>query len=878
MASSTFFIPSVNVIGADSLTDAMNMMADYGFTRTLIVTDNMLTKLGMAGDVQKALEERNIFSVIYDGTQPNPTTENVAAGLKLLKENNCDSVISLGGGSPHDCAKGIALVAANGGDIRDYEGVDRSAKPQLPMIAINTTAGTASEMTRFCIITDEARHIKMAIVDKHVTPLLSVNDSSLMIGMPKSLTAATGMDALTHAIEAYVSIAATPITDACALKAVTMIAENLPLAVEDGSNAKAREAMAYAQFLAGMAFNNASLGYVHAMAHQLGGFYNLPHGVCNAVLLPHVQVFNSKVAAARLRDCAAAMGVNVTGKNDAEGAEACINAIRELAKKVDIPAGLRDLNVKEEDFASHVYPCYTSHRKETIMTNNPPSAQIKPGEYGFPLKLKARYDNFIGGEWVAPADGEYYQNLTPVTGQLLCEVASSGKRDIDLALDAAHKVKDKWAHTSVQDRAAILFKIADRMEQNLELLATAETWDNGKPIRETSAADVPLAIDHFRYFASCIRAQEGGISEVDSETVAYHFHEPLGVVGQIIPWNFPLLMASWKMAPALAAGNCVVLKPARLTPLSVLLLMEIVGDLLPPGVVNVVNGAGGEIGEYLATSKRIAKVAFTGSTEVGQQIMQYATQNIIPVTLELGGKSPNIFFADVMDEEDAFFDKALEGFALFAFNQGEVCTCPSRALVQESIYERFMERAIRRVESIRSGNPLDSVTQMGAQVSHGQLETILNYIDIGKKEGADVLTGGRRKLLEGELKDGYYLEPTILFGQNNMRVFQEEIFGPVLAVTTFKTMDEALELANDTQYGLGAGVWSRNGNLAYKMGRGIQAGRVWTNCYHAYPAHAAFGGYKQSGIGRETHKMMLEHYQQTKCLLVSYSDKPLGLF
>ncbi|ENE7442123.1 aldehyde dehydrogenase family protein [Escherichia coli] len=429
------------------------------------------------------------------------------------------------------------------------------------------------------------------------------------------------------------------------------------------------------------------------------------------------------------------------------------------------------------------------------MTNNPPSAQIKPGEY--------------------------YQNLTPVTGQLLCEVASSGKRDIDLALDAAHKVKDKWAHTSVQDRAAILFKIADRMEQNLELLATAETWDNGKPIRETSAADVPLAIDHFRYFASCIRAQEGGISEVDSETVAYHFHEPLGVVGQIIPWNFPLLMASWK---------------------------------------------------------RIAKVAFTGSTEVGQQIMQYATQNIIPVTLELGGKSPNIFFADVMDEEDAFFDKALEGFALFAFNQGEVCTCPSRALVQESIYERFMERAIRRVESIRSGNPLDSVTQMGAQVSHGQLETILNYIDIGKKEGADVLTGGRRKLLEGELKDGYYLEPTILFGQNNMRVFQEEIFGPVLAVTTFKTMEEALELANDTQYGLGAGVWSRNGNLAYKMGRGIQAGRVWTNCYHAYPAHAAFGGYKQSGIGRETHKMMLEHYQQTKCLLVSYSDKPLGLF
>ncbi len=345
-----FFIPSVNVIGADSFKDAMNMMAEYGFRRTLIVTDSVLTKLGMEGDVQKALQERDIFSVIYDGTHPNPTTKNVAEALKMLTENNCDSVISLGGGSPHDCAKGIALVAVNGGDIRDYEGVDRTAKPQLPMIAINTTAGTASEMTRFCIITDEARHIKMAIVDKHVTPLLSVNDSTLMMGMPKPLTAATGLDALTHAIEAYISIAATPITDACALKAMTMIAENLPIAVEDGHNGKAREAMSYAQFLAGMAFNNASLGYVHAMAYQLGGFYDLPHGVCNAILLPHVQLYNSKVAAARF-DCAAAMGVNVTGKNDAEDAQACIKAIRELAKTVNIPAGLRDLNVKEEDFA-----------------------------------------------------------------------------------------------------------------------------------------------------------------------------------------------------------------------------------------------------------------------------------------------------------------------------------------------------------------------------------------------------------------------------------------------------------------------------------------------------------------------------------------------
>ncbi len=506
------------------------------------------------------------------------------------------------------------------------------------------------------------------------------------------------------------------------------------------------------------------------------------------------------------------------------------------------------------------------------------AGRLVPGEYGYPFELKSRYDNFIGGEWVAPVTGDYYVNLTPVTGKPLCEIASSTADDIDLALDAAHKAKGEWGRMSAQQRAAILNRLADRMEQNSQLLAAVETWDNGKPIRETSGADVPLAIDHFRYFAACIRAQEGGISEIDSQTVAYHFHEPLGVVAQIIPWNFPLLMACWKMAPALAAGNCIVLKPAKLTPLSVMVLMELVQDLLPPGVVNVVNGSGSEIGEYLATSKRIAKVAFTGSTEVGQQIMNYASRNVVPVTLELGGKSPNIFFADVMEKEDAFFDKALEGFALFAFNQGEVCTCPSRALVQESIYERFMERAIKRVESIRTGNPLDTHTQMGAQVSAGQLDTILNYIDIGKKEGAEILTGGKRKALADDLAGGYYLEPTILLGKNSMRVFQEEIFGPVLAVTTFKDMEEALELANDSDYGLGAGVWSRDGNIAYKMGRGIQAGRVWTNCYHAYPAHAAFGGYKQSGIGRENHKMMLEHYQQTKCLLVSYSDQPLGLF
>ncbi len=489
-----------------------------------------------------------------------------------------------------------------------------------------------------------------------------------------------------------------------------------------------------------------------------------------------------------------------------------------------------------------------------------------------------QYQLLINGVLV-DGEGERQSVYNPATGEVILEIAEASPVQVDAAVLAADSAFAEWGQTTPKARAECLLKLADSIEQNALEFARLESQNCGKPLHCVINDEIPAIVDVFRFFAGAARCLSGlAAGEYLEGHTSMIRRDPIGVVASIAPWNYPLMMAAWKLAPALAAGNCVVLKPARLTPLSVLLLMEVIGDLLPPGVVNVVNGAGGEIGEYLATSKRIAKVAFTGSTEVGQQIMQYATQNIIPVTLELGGKSPNIFFADVMDEEDAFFDKALEGFALFAFNQGEVCTCPSRALVQESIYERFMERAIRRVESIRSGNPLDSGTQMGAQVSHGQLETILNYIDIGKKEGADILTGGRRKELDGELKEGYYLEPTILFGKNNMRVFQEEIFGPVLAVTTFKTMEKALEIANDTQYGLGAGVWSRNGNLAYKMGRGIQAGRVWTNCYHAYPAHAAFGGYKQSGIGRETHKMMLEHYQQTKCLLVSYSDKPLGLF
>ncbi len=494
------------------------------------------------------------------------------------------------------------------------------------------------------------------------------------------------------------------------------------------------------------------------------------------------------------------------------------------------------------------------------------------------VRLRSRYDNFIGGAWVAPTKGRYFANITPVTGKPICEVARSTAEDIELALDAAHKAKDKWASTSAADRAAILLKIADTMEQSLKLIAMTETLDNGKPIRETMAADIPLAIDHFRYFAGCIRAQEGSISEIDHDTVAYHFQEPLGVVGQIIPWNFPILMAIWKIAPALAAGNCIVLKPAEQTPMSIMVLLDLIGHLLPPGVLNVINGFGVEAGKPLAQNPRIAKVAFTGETTTGRLIMQYASENIIPVTLELGGKSPNIFFADVADADDAFFDKALEGFAMFALNQGEVCTCPSRALVHESIYERFMDRAIKRVEAIQMGHPLDPTTMIGAQASNDQLEKILSYIDIGRQEGATVLTGGERNVQEGELSEGYYVKPTILEGHNKMRVFQEEIFGPVLAVTRFKDDDEALAIANDTLYGLGAGVWSRDGTRAYRFGRAIQAGRVWTNCYHLYPAHAAFGGYKQSGIGRENHKMMLDHYQQTKNMLVSYSPKALGFF
>jgi aldehyde dehydrogenase len=501
-----------------------------------------------------------------------------------------------------------------------------------------------------------------------------------------------------------------------------------------------------------------------------------------------------------------------------------------------------------------------------------------PGREGSGIEVRSRYENWIGGQWVPPVQGRYFENITPVTGQPFTEIARSSAEDVELALDAAHGAAEAWGRTSVTERSNILLKIADRMEANLEDLAVAETWDNGKPVRETLAADLPLAIDHFRYFAGAVRAQEGSIGEIDEYTVAYHLHEPLGVVAQIIPWNFPILMAVWKLAPAIAAGNCVVLKPAEQTPWSILKLVELVGDLLPDGVLNIVNGFGVEAGKPLASSPRIAKVAFTGETTTGRLIMQYASQNLIPVTLELGGKSPNIFFEDVARERDSFYDKALEGFALFALNQGEVCTCPSRALIQSSIYDEFLQDAVDRVGKIVQGNPLDTETMIGAQASNDQLEKILSYIDIGKQEGAKVLIGGARADLGGELSGGYYVQPTVFEGENSMRIFQEEIFGPVVSVTRFDDEADALKLANDTLYGLGAGVWSRDGSQAYRAGREIKAGRVWTNNYHAYPAHAAFGGYKQSGIGRETHKMMLEHYQQTKNLLVSYSPDALGFF
>ena len=502
----------------------------------------------------------------------------------------------------------------------------------------------------------------------------------------------------------------------------------------------------------------------------------------------------------------------------------------------------------------------------------------QPGTGGSTIEVKSRYENYIGGEWVAPIKGEYFEDISPVTGKPFTEVARSMPEDVEKALDAAHAAAPAWGRTSTTDRANILLRIADRMEQNLEDLAVIETWDNGKAIRETLNADLPLAVDHFRYFAGAIRAQEGGISQIDDETVAYHFHEPLGVVGQIIPWNFPILMAVWKLAPALAAGNAIVLKPAEQTPWSILKLAELVGDLLPPGVLNIVNGFGLEAGKPLASSPRIRKIAFTGETTTGRLIMQYASANLIPVTLELGGKSPNVFFADVAQEKDDFYDKALEGFAMFALNQGEVCTCPSRVLLEKPIYDDFLADALERVKAIKQGNPLDTETMMGAQASNDQLEKILSYIDIGTQEGAKLLLGGSRADLGGDLTDGYYVDPTVFEGKNSMRIFQEEIFGPVLSVTDFEGFDQALELANDTLYGLGSGVWSRDIMKAYHMGRGIQAGRVWTNSYHAYPAHAAFGGYKQSGIGRENHLMMLDHYQQTKNLLVSYTPKKLGFF
>lgn len=493
-------------------------------------------------------------------------------------------------------------------------------------------------------------------------------------------------------------------------------------------------------------------------------------------------------------------------------------------------------------------------------------------------EFKSHYDNYINGKWTAPVNGKYFDNISPVNGKVYTKAAHSSKEDLELAVNAAHEAFKTWGKTSATERSIILNKIADRIEENLEYLATVETIDNGKAVRETLNADIPLVIDHFRYFAGVIRAEEGSHVELDSNTVSLIVHEPIGVVAQIIPWNFPILMAVWKLAPALAAGNCVILKPAESTPTSILVMMELIGDLLPAGVVNIVNGFGAELGRALVTNPKVKKAAFTGSTPTGRLVMQYATENIIPVTLELGGKSPNIFFNSVMDEDDEFLDKAIEGAVLFAFNQGEICTCPSRLLIQEDIYDKFIEKVIARVEAIKVGDPLDPTVMMGAQASKIQYDKIENYIKLGKEEGAEVLTGGDVNKLEGDLENGYYIKPTLFKGHNKMRIFQEEIFGPVLAVTTFKTVEEAIEIANDTLYGLGAGVWTRDAHELYQVPRAIEAGRVWANNYHAYPAGAPFGGYKQSGVGRENHKMMLAHYRQAKNMLISYDKNKLGFF
>ncbi len=502
----------------------------------------------------------------------------------------------------------------------------------------------------------------------------------------------------------------------------------------------------------------------------------------------------------------------------------------------------------------------------------------QPGSANAPFTFKERYANYINGEWVEPLEGKYFRNVSPVNGAEFCDIPRSTAADLKVALDAAHAAAPAWGKTAVAERSNLLLKVADRIEENLETLAYVETWENGKSIRETLNADIPLLVDHFRYFAGCLRAQEGTATDIDSNTVSYHFREPLGVVGQIIPWNFPLLMAGWKLAPALAAGNCVVLKPAEQTPSSILVLMEMIGDLLPPGTVNVLNGYGEEIGQALASSDRIAKIAFTGSTAVGHLILANAAKTLIPSTVELGGKSPNIYFEDVMAQEDDFVSKCVEGLLLGFFNQGEVCTCPSRALVQESMYEAFIEKVLERAGNIQQGNPLDTDTMVGAQASREQYDKIMSYMEVARDEGAEFLLGGDKAVVGSDIAGGFYVQPTLLKGTNDMRVFQEEIFGPTLGITTFKDEAEALAIANATDYGLGAGVWTRDTNRAFRMGRGIQAGRVWMNCYHAYPAHAAFGGYKKSGIGRETHKVALDHYQQTKNLLVSYDTSPLGFF
>lgn len=487
--------------------------------------------------------------------------------------------------------------------------------------------------------------------------------------------------------------------------------------------------------------------------------------------------------------------------------------------------------------------------------------------------LDARYDLYINGQWVPASDGKVFTAYNPATGEKLAECAEATKEDVDAAVNAAWAAFPAWRDMGIAERAGILEKIADIIDENAELLATIESMDNGKPIRETMAIDVPYSSDHFRYFAGAIRVEEGKASVLDGNMMSLILREPIGVVGQIVPWNFPFLMAAWKLAPALAAGNCIVFKPSSTTSLSVLTLVKLIGHLLPPGVLNVVTGGGSRSGQYMLDHPGFRKLAFTGSTEVGLDVAKAAADKLIPATLELGGKSANIYF------DDCKWDMAIDGLQLgILFNQGQVCCAGSRVFVQEGIYDKFVEAAVKAFNNVNVGDPLDPNTQMGAQVDQGQLRKIMSYVNLAKEEGATIACGGE-PYTDGACANGSFMKPTLIVNAtNDMRVAQEEIFGPVAVVIKFKTEEEVIAMANDSVYGLGGAVWTRDINRAIRVARGVETGRMWVNTYNQIPSGAPFGGYKQSGIGRETHKVILEHYTQQKNIMINLNETPSGFY